>query len=521
MIGVRAWVNVVITSARPAGDSLFIMGAILGGTSETVVHSVSVAASERRDGSLLDEFIRSIELRRDDCADIEGLAQLATGRVFRGFAIQKPINEGSSTTITRLRSLKPLLEKHRSKVQQQIIELREAVALPAVGSSKDFGLPSARVFQWSDAATLSRREWLYGKAALRGAVTVTVGAGATGKSALHLVEALAMVTGKPLLGLQPRAPLRVWVINLEDKLEELELRLAAARRAHGLTIEDCAERLFVNGRETKLCIATASPDAGTVIVESVVDEIVEEIVRHQIDVIIIDPFVSSHRVNENDNMSIDLVAKTWAQIADEAEVAVMIVHHTRKSNGGEVTSDDGRGASSLINAARIGREINPMSKDQADEAGVPDRRHQYFYITDGKPNYAPRNEKREWYQIISHVLPNGQNGLYDGENVGVVVRWEWPDTRIELSADKLEAVCVAIGGNRCRRDHQAHAYVGKIIAAALGIDSADRQSMRGVKSLVAKWIKDGALVEREGLTDKSEKKWFVEIGDWQKAVART
>jgi hypothetical protein len=43
----------------------------------------------------------------------------------------------------------------------------------------------------------------------------------------------------------------------------------------------------------------------------------------------------------------------------------MLVHHSRKTYGNEMTVEDGRGASALIDAARTARALNTMSKDVA------------------------------------------------------------------------------------------------------------------------------------------------------------
>jgi hypothetical protein len=44
-------------------------------------------------------------------------------------------------------------------------------------------------------------------------------------------------------------------------------------------------------------------------------------------------------------------------------------HHARKTGGGEVTVEDGRGASALLAAVRSARSVNTMTRDEADTAG--------------------------------------------------------------------------------------------------------------------------------------------------------
>jgi RecA-family ATPase len=44
------------------------------------------------------------------------------------------------------------------------------------------------------------RDWIYGKHLLRGIVSMTIASGAVGKTSLKIVEALALATGRNLLG---------------------------------------------------------------------------------------------------------------------------------------------------------------------------------------------------------------------------------------------------------------------------------------------------------------------------------
>jgi AAA domain len=86
----------------------------------------------------------------------------------------------------------------------------------------------ATPYVFTDPTTIQRRQWLYGKLLLRKFVTGTISPGGIGKSSLVTAEALAMVSGKDLLDISPPAPLRVWLWNLEDPLEETARKIQAA-----------------------------------------------------------------------------------------------------------------------------------------------------------------------------------------------------------------------------------------------------------------------------------------------------
>jgi len=114
-----------------------------------------------------------------------------------------------------------------------------------------------------DPESIPPREWLYGTRYVRRFVSVLAAPGGVGKSALALGQAVALASGRPILGerVHHRAP--AWVLNLEDPLEELHRRLAALLRLHRLPDDAVAGRLFLHsGRERRVCIAALAPDGG-------------------------------------------------------------------------------------------------------------------------------------------------------------------------------------------------------------------------------------------------------------------
>ena len=66
--------------------------------------------------------------------------------------------------------------------------------------------------------------------------------------------------------------------------------------------------------------------------------------------------------------------KKWAHISEETGCSIDLSHHARKMGGGDVTVEDGRGASALLAAVRSARSVNTMTKDEEDKAGVTSRR---------------------------------------------------------------------------------------------------------------------------------------------------
>lgn len=361
-------------------------------------------------------------------------------------------------------------------------------------------------FVWQDPSTLPRRPWIYGRHLLRKQVAVTVAPGGVGKSSLTIVEGLAMASERELLGEWTAKGLNVWLYNLEDPRDEMNLRITAAMQHHDVQPDEIQGRLFVDtGRERELCTAVQTRD-GVMIVKPEIDELAREIADRRIDVMVIDPFVSSHKAGENDNVAIDLIAKEWARLADRCNCAIELVHHTRKTNGVEATTEDSRGGSALLAAARSGRILNRMTPEQREQAGIADDDlTTYFTVTRDKANLAPVG-KRVWRRMASVELANG-------ESVGVAEVWEWPDTFDGFDGKDLLAVQNAIEGKHPRFSDQAgDDWAGVIVADVLSLDvAADK---RRIKKMIAAWLQSGALVKGSKPGPIRKPVPTIEVGEW-------
>ena len=265
----------------------------------------------------------------------------------------------------------------------------------------------ATPYFWTDPKKIPRRDFLYGHHLIRKFVSATIAPGGVGKSSLIVTEALSMASGKPLLGIHPSSRSRVWLWNLEDPYDEISRHIQATAQHYDLSPRDFEGHLFVDsGRDQRLVIATADR-FGTLIRDPVVDALVAEIVARGIDVLYVDPFVSSHEAPENDNGAMDRIVKAWGRVAQQANCAVELIHHSRKSAAGETetTVESSRGGKALTDGCRSVRVLNRMSKQEAENAGVENPRS-YFRTFVDKANLAPPAETSEWFHLKSVDLGN-------------------------------------------------------------------------------------------------------------------
>lgn len=376
---------------------------------------------------------------------------------------------------------------------------------------------SASPYVWRDPRDIPLREWIYGRWFLRGTVACLVAPGGVGKTTLISGTALALATGKPLLGKQVwGGPKRVWLWNLEDDLDELSRSIQAAGNHFGLTGDDVDGNLFVDSAMEGQGLCTAvETDGQFKLLAPVYDALTAELIERGIDMLVVDPFVSSHEVEENANSKIDKIAKAWGRVAKAANCVIVLVHHTSKAGSAEVTAMSARGAVALVNAARSALVINRMEPTEAERLGIAeDERRRYISVGDDKHNRAPA-EKADWYKLVSVELGNGpMDGAMPGDNIGVAEPWSVPNPFDEVRPGHLLRVQQLIDEGDFRENAQSPEWAGIAVAQVLDLDVNDKADKSRIKQLLSGWLKEGALKVVEGPDKKRETRKWVRVGRW-------
>ena len=118
-----------------------------------------------------------------------------------------------------------------------------------------------------------------------------------------------------------------------------------------------------------------------------------------------------------------------------------------------------------------------------------------------------------WASVASVDLGNGSE-YEPSDNVGAVRCWSWPDPFDGVSAADLLAVQHAIDGGQWRENSQANEWAGRAVADTLGLSLDDPGQKSKVKSLLATWIKTGALEKVMATDEKSRPRPMIEVGKW-------
>jgi hypothetical protein len=358
--------------------------------------------------------------------------------------------------------------------------------------------------------TLQARRWLHAEHYIRSYLTVTAAPPGMGKTTNAIVEILEMITGwrlsfrVPRLG-RPAKPLCVWYVNGEDPRNEIELRFQAAMQHFRVTREDVAGRLFIDtGREHDFVVARDEAKKfayATPVVGSVIDGIK----KNAIDCLVADPAVAFHRVPENDNTKIEVVASAFKDIADKTNAAVELIAHTRKTNGEAVGVDDIRGGNALIGAGRSVRVANFMTEKEGDRAGLAAGDYaSLFRIDNVKSNMIARAPASAWRRMVSVRLPvEDEEHRATTQDVGTCEAWFWPEKdaderRVEYArptAEQRDAIVRAFRGPNLsmRYDRQSAKWSGYTVMPILSLDPANVIDKRVMGAWFEMLIQDGDL----------------------------
>jgi hypothetical protein len=232
---------------------------------------------------------------------------------------------------------------------------------------------------------------------------------------------VSVALGQPHGRFRPIAAGNAIVYNVEDNKIEQRRRLSAVLRQFDAIPADIRGRLIRVGPSS---IGTLfKKNAAGDLVSTPAMNALRELIRERSPAIVVaDPLAELHDCEENDNQALRAVIAEFRTIAVEFDLAVILIHHTRKGDVAPGDPDTARGASAIIGAARTVLTVTPMSEKDADEMALPkDRksRSAYVRLDDAKANYSGIGDP-VWYEKVLYTLDNR-------EVVPAAVPWDAPD----------------------------------------------------------------------------------------------
>ncbi|MBY5831911.1 AAA family ATPase [Rhizobium leguminosarum] len=299
------------------------------------------------------------------------------------FSSSPPNNLSDRTLLYEMRKVDPLytLPAEVSDVDtSDIFDMRPAPGRPD-RSGPNLKFVSSRI----DPKDIPVREWIVSPRLPCGDVAQCVGEPGVSKSTLMLRDALAIASGREdiLRGKdefgRPISPERlhktgaVLVYNAEDRLDEMERRMAAAQRH--FSVEETRHPIIlwsgVDGQ--KLTIVQRDNDR-SILKRAPGADLLEQVIRtNEIVLAVLDTQISlSAGSHENNNDDQDTLLQELAIIAAGARCSIAVVHHTSKQtrqNKGDMGA--GRGGFAAVGKVRSAFTlVNVTGEDEEKDWNV-------------------------------------------------------------------------------------------------------------------------------------------------------
>jgi len=286
-----------------------------------------------------------------------------------------------------------------------------------------------------NAMKIGDRPWLIERLMLKEDVTVLAGHGSAGKSIFTLTAICHFACGKNFdpYKLKDKRPLRFLIYNAEDGLEEQSRRMLAICYAFNLDYELVQSNIKILDK-AKNELTLAKTISNTPIQnDDLITSIIKTALHKNVDVIVFDPLVNLHTCNENDNGQMRFVMSILNRIACETRTSVFITHHTTKGSTKESKGDPDtiRGASAIINSARISLMISSITDEDRTELNITEEDHNsYARIDDAKANMYMKTGKASMY-----IQWKSTKMLLTNDYVGVPSPFSYKDKTLKQRQD--------------------------------------------------------------------------------------
>jgi RecA-family ATPase len=282
-------------------------------------------------------------------------------------------------------------------------------------------------------------------------MTLVVGPAGVAKTTFLCSTAMSYTGGFDLFGKKVFETGNALLLVAEEDYNEMDLRLQATEKVLGKS--DTNNKIHVIGYDHNFKMVHFNKD-GTSNKLKLFDHLETYIKKHKIGFIGMDPLISyqSGNFDENSNPQMDDFCKNYLiTLAKDHNASVMVNHHTNKisqmddsGSSSDLAMHAGRGASSLVAAARIVIGLSGMSKKLWQAEYVKEvqefERKNYVAIIDAKNNYSATSEIPKWIKKVVYKI-ECSDGI---ENVAALMDCnltDLKDSRKELHVQHQKKQC--------------------------------------------------------------------------------
>lgn len=263
-------------------------------------------------------------------------------------------------------------------------------------------------------AAIPKRPWIAPRFLMRQAVTLLIAQGSAGKTTLALVIAAHGALGIEFGSFKFVAPFKTVMYSAEEDRQELSRRLHAICAEYNLPFEPVNERIMLIGSEDVELHLASFVNRQPLTNAAHVDWLISVLSDPDVGLGVLDPLVEVHLCDETDNTQMKYVMSVLRRVAREANVALLIPHHTPKAGKEAGNADAARGAGAIVNSARIALTLFNATDKDCEVLGIREEdRRKFARLDDAKVNLTLANRSSVWFKRVGVKL-------YNGDEVGVM-----------------------------------------------------------------------------------------------------
>ncbi|MEY4567000.1 MAG: hypothetical protein RLY14_1970 [Planctomycetota bacterium] len=227
----------------------------------------------------------------------------------------------------------------------------------------------------------------------KGRAALITGVGGSSKSMLLKEMAIAVATGRDILGMTVPNAGKVVLILAEDTPEDSHRSIYAIFKSLNLTDQEIAllhDRLYIFAAAGKDCVLMSEDDGES---GNRIDQLIEFVSQlEDVRLIGLDPAIAMTRGRELDEIAQREFAENLDRLAIETKTAVLVISHAAKSvqNQQEISSHANRGSGAFTDAFRLEVLMRVMTTKESKSFRIPENnRHQYVRLQVTKANSLP------------------------------------------------------------------------------------------------------------------------------------
>ena len=261
--------------------------------------------------------------------------------------------------------------------------------------------------------TITKRPWMLDRVLMARETTLLLAAGSAGKSSVSLAIVAHMAVGRSFGKYTARVACKSIVYNGEDDVVEQSRRLIAVCAAYGLDYDEVRQNVMLLSADDFDLRIVNSEGRTPIENTAVVNQWIDLASRQDIGLIVYDPMVDVHNVDEGDNPAMNFVMRTLHKIGKAANVASLVLHHTTKA--GNTRNEDrvgnmdiARGASAIVYKSRIAFTLINASLTDCETYGLQEsERNTWVRMDDAKMNLTLADTSPVWFRKQGHKLQTG------------------------------------------------------------------------------------------------------------------